>query len=41
MSYQYKKPFVVDSSRFESTFGGAPTASDVAIAATVEHYRAS
>ena len=41
MSYQYEKPFVVDSSRFESTFGAAPTANDVAIAATVEHYRAS
>jgi len=40
MSYQYEKPFVVDSSRFESTFGAAPTANDVAIAATVEHYRA-
>ena len=41
MSYQYEKPFVVDSSRFESTFGAAPTPNDVAIAATVEHYRAS
>lgn len=39
MSYQYEEAFVVDSSRFESTFGAAPTATDVAIAATVEHYR--
>jgi nucleoside-diphosphate-sugar epimerase len=39
MAYQYEGPFVVDSSRFESTFGVTPTPSDRAIAATVEYYR--
>jgi len=39
MGYLYEKPFVVDSSHFESTFGVSATPYDDAIAATIEHYR--
>jgi nucleoside-diphosphate-sugar epimerase len=39
MVYQYEKPFVVDSSLFESTFGASATPNEAAIAATVAHYR--
>lgn len=39
MSYQYDKPFVVDSARFEKTFAATATPMHEAIAATVEHYR--
>ncbi|MFM9877956.1 MAG: NAD-dependent epimerase/dehydratase family protein [Rhodoglobus sp.] len=39
MAYLFDKPFVVDSSRFESTFGVSATPNDAAIAATIEHYR--
>ncbi|MGZ8804557.1 MAG: NAD-dependent epimerase/dehydratase family protein [Microbacterium sp.] len=38
MLYEYEKPFVVDSSRFERAFGVAPTPSGEAIAATLEAY---
>jgi nucleoside-diphosphate-sugar epimerase len=37
--YQFERPFVVDSSAFESTFGVAPTPMDEAIEATVKSYR--
>lgn len=39
MYYEYEKPFVVDSTAFESAFGIAPTPLDDAIATTVAHYR--
>lgn len=38
MSYEYEKPFVVDSSHFERTFGVAPTPLADAIVATLESY---
>jgi nucleoside-diphosphate-sugar epimerase len=37
--YQFDRPFVVDSSAFESTFGIAPTPMDDALTATIEFYR--
>jgi nucleoside-diphosphate-sugar epimerase len=37
--YQFDRPFVVDSSAFESTFGIAPTPTDEALEATLEFYR--
>jgi nucleoside-diphosphate-sugar epimerase len=37
--YQFDKPFVVDSSDFESTFGIAPTPMGEALQATLEFYR--
>jgi nucleoside-diphosphate-sugar epimerase len=36
--YQFDRPFVVDSSAFESTFGIAPTPIDEALDATLEFY---
>lgn len=39
MLYEFEKPFVVDSSRFESTFGITPTPLDEAIERTVVAYR--
>lgn len=38
MLYEREKPFVVDSSLFESTFGISPTAMNDAIDATVSWY---
>ena len=40
MLYEFEKPFVVDSDRFESTFGVHATPLDEAIPATVEWFRA-
>jgi hypothetical protein len=37
--YQFDRPFVVDSSAFQSTFGIAPTPIDEALEATLEFYR--
>jgi hypothetical protein len=37
--YQFERPFVVDSSAFESTFGVSATPMDEALDATVESYR--
>ena len=39
MLYEFEKPFVVDSGRFESAFGVHATPSDGAIPATVEWFR--
>lgn len=39
MYYEYGKPFVVDSSHFESTFGARPTPMADAIQATLESYQ--
>lgn len=40
MMYEFEKPFLVDSSRFERAFGWLATPLDEAIAATVDWYRA-
>jgi len=40
MMYEFEKPFVVDSSRFEATFGERATPLPQAIAATLDWYRA-
>jgi len=40
MMYEFEKPFVVDSSRFEATFGVGATPLAQAIAATLDWYRA-
>ena len=37
--YQFDRPFVMDSSAFESTFGIAPTPMGEALKATLEFYR--
>jgi nucleoside-diphosphate-sugar epimerase len=39
MMYEFEKPFVVDSSKFERTFGMRATPMSLAIAETVEWYR--
>jgi len=40
MMYEFEKPFVVDSTRFETTFGVRATPLPQAIAATLDWYRA-
>ena len=40
MMYEFEKPFIVDSSKFEKTFGMQPTPISEAVAATVAWYRA-
>jgi len=39
MLYQFERDFVMDSSRFESTFGAQPTPLDESIRQTIEWYR--
>jgi nucleoside-diphosphate-sugar epimerase len=39
MAYQFDEPFVLDTTKFRNTFGGAGTPLPVAIAATVDGYR--
>jgi nucleoside-diphosphate-sugar epimerase len=39
MSYEFDEPFVLDTTKFQATFGGAGTQLPVAIAATVDGYR--
>ena len=39
ISYQFEEPFVLDTSKYESTFGAAGTPLPAAIAATVAWYR--
>ena len=39
MLYEFEEPFVVDSTRFESTFGVHATPLDEAIPVTVEWFR--
>lgn len=39
MSYQFEQPFILDTTKFESTFGAAVTPMDVAIKETVAWYR--
>jgi hypothetical protein len=40
MAYEFDEPFVLDTSRYESTFGTAGTPLADAVAATVAWYRA-
>jgi len=40
MMYEFEKPFVVDSSQFERTFGMKATPIAEAVRATVDWYRA-
>jgi len=39
MTYEFDEPFVLDSAKFQSTFGASPTPLATAIAATVDWYR--
>ena len=39
MAYEFDEPFVLDTSKFQATFGGAGTPLSSAIAATVDGYR--
>jgi len=39
LSYQFDRPFVVDTSKYTATFGGAPTALREALARSVAWYR--
>jgi len=41
MLYEFEKPFVVDSSKFEKTFGMKPTPIREAIHQTVAWYKAN
>ena len=40
MSYEFEEPFVLDTSKFESTFGASATPLATAITTTVDWYRA-
>ncbi len=39
MSYEFEEPFVLDTSKFESTFGSSGTPLATAIAETIAWYR--
>jgi len=39
MAYEFEEPFVLDTTKFRTTFGGAGTPLPIAIAATVDGYR--
>jgi hypothetical protein len=39
MAYEFDEPFVLDTTKYESVFGGACTPLPIAIAATVDGYR--
>jgi len=39
MSYQFEEPFVLDTTKYETTFGSAPTSLSAAISETVGWYR--
>jgi len=39
-AYQFARPFVMDTTRYESTFGADPTPIHTAIGRTIEWYRA-
>ena len=41
MSYEFDEPFVLDTTKFKATFGGAGTPLATAIAATVDGYRST
>jgi len=39
MGYEFEKPFIIDSSKFEKRFGWSATPLDVAIGETVAWYK--
>ena len=39
MAYEFEEPFVLDTTKFESTFGAGGTPLDVAIKETVTWYQ--
>ena len=39
LSYEFEQPFVLDTTKYQSTFGTEPTPLAAAIAATVAWYR--
>jgi len=39
MAYQFEEPFVLDTTKYESTFGSSGTPLASAISATLEGYR--
>jgi hypothetical protein len=39
MTYQFEQPFVLDTAKYESTFGPAGTPLDVAITKTIAWYQ--
>ncbi len=39
LSYEFEQPFVLDTSKFETTFGASATPLKVAVTATVNWYR--
>jgi hypothetical protein len=41
MAYEFDEPFVLDTTKYESVFGGACTPLPIAIAATVDGYKNS
>ena len=41
MAYEFDEPFVLDTTKYQTTFGGAGTALSVAIAETVDGYRSN
>ncbi len=40
MSYEFEAPFVLDTSKYQSTFGGTATPLATAVSKTVAWYRA-
>jgi nucleoside-diphosphate-sugar epimerase len=40
MAYEFDEPFILDTTRYQATFGGAPTPLATAVAATIAWYRA-
>jgi len=41
MAYEFEEPFVLDTTKFRTTFGGQTTPLDEAIATTVDAFRHS
>ncbi len=41
MAYEFEEPFVLDTSKYEATFGGAGTPVAPAIATTIDWYRSA
>ena len=41
MAYEFEEPFVLDTSKYEATFGAAGTPLAAAIATTIDWYRSA
>jgi hypothetical protein len=39
MTYEFEEPFVLDTTKYQTTFGSAGTPLPIAVAATVDGYR--